>query len=351
MACQMLVDMFGDVPYSEALDGVNNPSPAYDDDAGIYPDLISRLNVAIGQFVPSAGGFGSGDLIFHDDVAAWEKLAHSLMLRLAIRISDVDNGHASSLIASHYADAFGSNADNATLEYLEGTVNGNPLYNTLVVSGRDDHVPSETLVDQMNRLNDPRRPFYMDEVDGAGSGLGYVGLTYGLEAGSVYSNYSHISAKMRDPEFPGEFMTYAEVAFILAEAAQRGYSVGQSAEQWYDEAVTASIEWWGGTAGDASTYLAQADVAFTTAEGGDAMHAIALQKWIALYNDGHQGLLEWRRLDWPTLVPPEGMTQADIPQRMLYPINEPSLNGSNYNAAASAIGGDTYQTKVFWDVN
>ena len=81
------------------------------------------------------------------------------------------------------------------------------------------------------------------------------------------------------------------------------------------------------------------------------MNAIALQKWISLYNDGHQGMLEWRRLDWPTLVPPEGMTQADIPLRMLYPINEPSLNGANYDAASSAIGGDTYQTRVFWDVN
>lgn len=110
-------------------------------------------------------------------------------------------------------------------------------------------------------------------------------------------------------------MTYSEVEFILAEAAERGYPVVGTAEEHYNAGVTASILFWGGTEAEAAAYLAQPAVAYTTAEGGDNMNAIAVQKWISFYNEADQGWIEWRRLDYPPFNAPENMSVEDIPVR------------------------------------
>jgi hypothetical protein len=341
---QWLVDTFGDVPYSEALQGLDNPTPAYDDAKTIYSDLLSRINTAINDLDASAGSFGSADLMYGGNAASWKTFANSLKLRLAIRIIEDDFATASAAIIAAEAGAFTANSDNATLDYLTGTTNGNPLYNTLVVSGRHDYVPSNTLVDYMNNLNDPRRGTYMTQKNGA-----YVGLTYGGKASAVWGDYSQIADAMKDPEYAGVLMDYAEVEFILAEAAERGVGVSGTAESHYNAAITASFDDWG--ADDVATYLAQASVAYSTAEGGNHLNAIAMQKWLALYNQGNQGWIEWRRFDYPTLNLPEDLTLADVPVRFTYPANEGTLNDANLATAAAAIGGDVISTKLFWDKN
>lgn len=348
LAYQVLVDLFGNIPYSEALDAANNPSPAYDDAATIYMDLISRIDSAINDLDASSGAFGSADPIFDGDVAAWKKFASSVKLRLGIRLVDTNPGLAQQTIESAAADAMTSNADNAMFGYLEGSVNGNPLYSTLVLSGRHDYVPSNTLVDYMNAVKDPRRSSYMT-LDLA-TATSYVGNIYGQTASVQFGDYSQINPMMENPTFPGQLMTYTEVGFILAEAAERGWSVGGSAAEWYNMAVTASIMQWGGSMAVADAYLTSNGVAYGIAEGGSNMNAIAMQKWLALYNDGYQGWIEWRRLDYPILNVPVDLTMADIPVRHAYPVSEASVNGTNYAIAANAMGGDSQATKVFWDV-
>ncbi|HSF46126.1 MAG TPA: SusD/RagB family nutrient-binding outer membrane lipoprotein, partial [Chitinophagaceae bacterium] len=176
----------------------------------------------------------------------------------------------------------------------------------------------------------------------------YTGGNYGQS--NNYARYSKPSTKITAPDFPGLLMDYSEVEFLLAEAASRGFGVEGTAEEHYNKAITASIEYWGGTEEQAKAYLSQPGVAWSTAEG-DWKEKIGVQKWIALYNRGFDAWTEWRRLDYPELTPPPGMDQEDIPVRFTYPVLEQNLNTVNYEAAAGAIGGDVISTRLFWDLN
>ena len=140
-------------------------------------------------------------------------------------------------------------------------------------------------------------------------------------------------------------MSYSEIEFFLAEGAQRGYNVGGTAAQHYNNAVTASILEWGGTEAEAAAYLAQPQVAYDAANW---KQRIGEQKWIALYNRGWDAWIEQRRLDYPQLVAPATALSA-YPLRFTYPVTEQNLNRVNYEQAAQAIGGDLVTTKLFWD--
>jgi hypothetical protein len=145
-------------------------------------------------------------------------------------------------------------------------------------------------------------------------------------------------------------MSYAEIEFILAEAVERGYNVGGTAESHYNNAVTASILQWGGTTTDATAYLAQPSVAYATA-AGTFKEKIGVQKYLALYNDGFDAWTEQRRLDYPVLVEPF-QAQSAYPVRFTYPINEQNLNSSSWNEAKTVMGGkDEVDFKLFWDMN
>jgi len=342
-AFQNLVDIFGDVPYSEALD-ITNISPAYDDAAEIYSDLITRLDAALGNLDASEGSFGAADLIYGGDVALWKKFGNSLKLKIGIGLSDVNNTLAKSTVESAVTGGvFTSSDDNALFPFMTAT-HPNPLYEDLVQSGRNDFVPANTIVDAMNDLSDPRRPFYFTLYNGE-----YVGGPYGYE--SPYQSYSHIPDYIAAPDFHGFVMTYDEVLFYRAEAAARGYSVGGTVETLYNSAITESILWWGGTSAEATTYLAQPSVAYATATG-TYKQKIGTQAWIAFYTRGIEGYNIWRRMDYPIMNIASLITSYDeIPVRFTYPVNEQTLNSESYTAAAAAIGGDLISTKIFWDVN
>ncbi|HEX2976374.1 MAG TPA: SusD/RagB family nutrient-binding outer membrane lipoprotein, partial [Bacteroidales bacterium] len=109
-----------------------------------------------------------------------------------------------------------------------------------------------------------------------------------------------------------------------------------------------SMKYWGVSNDDANAYLTQPSVAYATAPG-DYKEKIGTQKWLGLFDRGVEAWAEWRRLDYPVLNIPSGMTYADIPVRMPYPYNENKMNKSNYEAASTAIGGDEATTKLFWD--
>lgn len=338
----VLVDTFGDIPYTEALD-LENTTPVYDDDASIYADLTSRLDAAIGQLTAGAGGFGDADYIYEGDAAQWQKFANSLKLRLALRYADVDDAKAGTMAQEAIAaGVFTSNDDNATLQYLESAPNTNPIWEDLVQSGRADFVAAHTIVDAMNDRNDPRRDDYFAQNQGEGV---YVGGTYGAE-GNTHSNSTIYSELFEDPTLEGVIIDYAEVEFLLAEAAARGY-ISADAETHYNQGVTASILYWGGTQAEAQTYLAQSSVAY---DAGNWVESIGVQKWIALYNRGFEAWSTWRKLDTPDL-PNAAQSGLAVPLRFTYPASEATLNGANYSAASSAIGGNELQTPVFWDVN
>ncbi len=337
----VLVETFGDVPYSEAL-VASVLLPKYDDGLTVYKDLISRLNAAIGKMDQGAGSFGSTDNMYGGDVTKWYKFANSLKLRMGMLLSDVDNALASTTVGEAAPNVILSNADNASLDYLGAQPNTNPIYDNLIASGRDDFVPANTLVDMMNGLNDPRRPLYYTEIDTGGGNFAYVGGIYG--ASNNFANFSHVSAQILTPTFETLFFDAAETEFLLAEGVERGFSVGGTAEEHYNNAIRASIAYWGGTDADATTYLAQSNVAYSSENSWQ--QKIGEQKWIALYLRGFDAWTSFRMLDYPKLVAPP-TTEEPFPIRLTYPTIEQTLNGVNRAAAAAAIGGDATDYKTF----
>lgn len=354
----VLVDTFGDVPYTEALQALTIPSPKYDKAIDIYTDLFIRLEDALNNLDDNYNSFGGEDFIYNGNVESWRKFANSLKLKMAITVADVPSLSAIAQTKAEEAVAAGvftSSDDNASITYLSVQPNTNPLYEDLVSSGRYDFVAADTFVDKMNSLNDPRRPKYYTSIGGV-----YVGCPYA--AGGDFENFSSagdpaddngLKTVLLDPTLEGLILDYTEVEFYLAEAVERGYAVGGTADSHYENAITSSILYWGGTATEATTYLAQPSVAYATA-AGTWRQKIGEQAWIGLFNRGFEAWTSWRRLDFPVLNAPANAASAaenEVPKRYTYPVLEQTLNGSNYNAASTSIGGDKLKTKIFWDVN
>lgn len=342
----LLVDLNGDVPYSEALGGRENPSPAYDDAATIYSDLIARLTDDYTTLDNGFEGLEGADVLYNGDIDSWKLFANSLQFRLAMRLADVNPTLSKTIAEAAVARGVFTNQDeSASLVYTTTTPHVNSIYTNMVINGRTDFVAANTIIDTMNAVNDPRRPYYFSTIEGE-----FIGGPYGYR--TVFDQYSSFSEQMLAPDFPAILIDYVEVEFLLAEAIARGYSVGAgTAESHYNEAVTQSILAWGGNTTEATTYLAQAVIGYNTGStAGDFRKKIGFQKWIALYNRGMEGYTEWRRFDTPIFNIARNKTAADIPMRMPYPYNEDNLNLAHYTEASAAIGGDLASTKIFWDI-
>lgn len=340
-AWQVLVDTFGDIPYESALQGGENPLPEYSDAELIYQDLIDRL-IAADDALANGQGFSSADVIYNGNMSKWRKFSNSVLLRLAMRISEsnptLSQDAANTAIGNGVMTA---NSDNALIYYQSSPPNTNPLWEDLVQSGRSDYVTANTIVDKLNELDDPRRQFYFDDnLD-----TGYTGGTYG--GSNPYSSFTHVGETFLEPTHKGILLDYSEVEFYLAEAAQRSYASVSDAEGHYNSAITASIMYWGGSSAEAQTYLSQADVVYDAANWEEQM---GTQFWIAMYDNPYQGWNIWRKFDAPEFNLPES-TGNPVPLRYTYPITEQNLNTTNYNNASNAIGGDTQQTSLFWDVD
>ena len=341
-AYNILTTTFGDVPYTQALDD-KILFPVYDDAKTINNDLMRRLADDITKLNTAAPGFTSSeDILFQGSVSKWISFANSLQIRMAMTIADIDNVGAKAAFEKANPNAINSTANDAFIKYFSATPNNNPLYDQLVLAGRTDYIAAKDLMDVLNNYADPRKPGFFG-VNNAGQ---YVGGIMGVP--SDYPKMSKPSARVAAPNAPNMLIDYVEMEFYRAEAKERGYTVTGTAESHYNNAVKASIIYWGGTSADADTYLLRPDVAYTTVIGG-WKQKIGFQKWIALYNRPFEGWLEVRRLDFPKLTLPVNAISG-FPNRLKYPGNEQQLNGTNYTNASAKIGGDKSETKLFWDI-
>ncbi|MEO7314779.1 MAG: SusD/RagB family nutrient-binding outer membrane lipoprotein [Ginsengibacter sp.] len=338
----ILVNTFGDIPYKDALDDTKL-FPEYDDAKTVYTDLLRRLAEDISKLNPASPGFAPGDdIIFQGKVKNWVSFGNSLQVRLGMIIADVDNSLAKSSVEQASSKAITSIDQNAVVKYYSATPNNNPLYDQLVLAGRTDYIAAKDLMDILINLNDPRKPGFF----GVNNNGNYVGGVVGRA--SNYSDMSKPSARIAAPDAPNVLLDYMEMEFLRAEAVERGYAVGGTAEEHYNNAIRASISYWGGSSAEANAYLLNPKVAYTTA-AGDWRQKIGLQKWIGLYNRPFEGWVEMRRLDAPALPLAENAISG-FPNRMRYPGIEQQLNGTNYTSAAAKIGGDKTETKLFWDI-
>jgi len=340
---------WGNIPYTQAMD-INNVLPKYDDALTIHKDLIARVTADISALDLSHGSFDGADLIYSGGVAGWQAFANGLLVKMAIEIADVTSESAlvQTTIQNAMGGAISSASGNAMFNYRSGVPNNNPLYSDLVLSGRSDYVAANTIIDAMNSLNDPRLPLYFDDNMANDSTYDYVGGSYGES--SAFPNFTHINPAISNtPDFPHALMTYSEMQFYFAEAAARGIISGDAAT-YYNNAVTASIEFWGGSSDAANAYLGNTDVAYDPANWKER---IGTQAWISFYLRGYTAFTEWRRLDFPVMNEPPSPAAGVVtfPFRYPYPSGEQTLNGANYTTAAAAIGGDIMDTKLYWDKN
>jgi len=337
---QVIVDLWGDVPYSEALRAIDGVySPKYDDAKYIYEDLIGRIDIAVDRINTSAEGYGANDLVYGGDMKKWIKLANTIKLRLAINLSDVDPVIAKTHVESAInAGVIGSREESYSFVY-DGAQYSNPVYDNLVSSRRDDYVPSNIIIDKMNSKNDPRRDIWFTKHNG-----NFIGGIYGKI--NNFADLSHVTDIFKQPTTPTNLLSYSEVLFLKAEAYERGFDVGDTSENLYKSAITESMLEYGVNSADISTYIYE-----NPYNSADWEKSIGEEAWIALYN---RSLASWnfvRRLDYPKLVNPEKSNTSIVPIRMIYPSYEYSRNNKNIIEAANKIGGDNPETKIFWDVN
>jgi hypothetical protein len=347
-AYNILVTTYGNIPYSQA-ENRTVPFPVYDDAKKVYSDLLTRLDTCIAGLNTSAASMGAVDQLYAGKPAAWKKFAATLKLKMAMLLADSDPATASKkALEAVAAGVFQSNDDNALFRYLSSpTGSTNPIWQALVNGGRHDFVPGNLMINTLQNWNDPRLPLMFTKApDGTykggvpGEGNAYVGL-------STFSN------RWLAATYPDDMLDYSETEFLLAEAVERGIAVGGTAESHYNNAIKASIVFWGGSDADATTYLAQPGVAYTTA-AGDYKQKIGWQKWIALADRSWDAWTEIRRLNVPNIdvvSPPTGAI-TKLPKRFYYPTTEQSANPINWAAAVKAMTGggtsDDVNTKLFW---
>ena len=338
MAYQYLVDLFGDVPYSEALSETNVPK--YDAGSAIYADLLARLDAATAD-LSGSNTFGSSDIIYGGDAAAWKKAANSLMLRMAVRMIGYDAAAAKSWGEKAIAGGvFTSSADDMRLYYSSAPPHTHPMWETLVQSGRTDYVASATLGDVLNGLADPRRAGFFKNLGGSDS---VTGAPHGFQVN--YYDYSQPGTALEDPTWSHAAISYVEVEFLMAHAAVAGWAGASDAATHYENGIRASIEEWGGSSADADAYMMHPLVAFSSTT---AATQIGVQKWIAMYSNAFEAYAAVRMYDLPMQT--AALAGTVTPNRYSYPLDEYSLNTTNVQAAAANYGGDDTFAKVFWDM-
>ncbi|MEP6674363.1 MAG: SusD/RagB family nutrient-binding outer membrane lipoprotein [Ferruginibacter sp.] len=358
-----ITDRWGDIPYTEALQGV---TPNYTKQQDIYKGMIAELKAAVAQF--DGGNGPKGDIIYNGNVAQWKKLANSMRMLMALRLSKRfpnAGDYSATEFAAAVADPAGhivNNADNMILAYPGGAYS-NPWYNFYVISSRKDYAVSKTFTDLMTGLGDVRNQQF--------GGIA-AGTVYGVSLTSPPNPFDTVmNAKYRAAAAPVFIIRASSVLLAKAEAAERGWITGGSAtaQTYYESGVTASFTQWDHTAVEAASYYNSPTVKYgsgtgvasiggSTVPGSNAvtttnLQRIALQRYIAYFPDGAQGWAEWRRTGIPDVKPTINAvnTGKQIPRRYTYGQSEYSTNPTGVaEGIATLTGGDTQDAHVWWDL-
>lgn len=343
-----ITDRWGDVPYSQALTG--NPTPVFDKQADIYPALIQELTDAVASFDNLSGV--NGDILYSGNTTKWKKFANSLRLRLALQLTKkfpAASGYAATQFNAALNDGGGlitDNADNMFVKYPGGSFKS-PWYN--LYDGRKDFGESEPMVNLMSAMGDGRQAVF---------GTSTVGVPYGRLRSYVdpwtSSNptWSRILADAQRPETGVVMILPASETWLArAEAADRGWT-SENMNTMYQAGVNASFAQWG-LAAPAASYFTQTGAALSAPAGtGANIKNLAIQQYISAYPDGMRGWNIWRRTGFPVLTPAIDATNSSkqIPRRYTYGQTTYGSNTANTNTAAGALpGGDTQDSKVWWD--
>ena len=344
-----LTDLFGPVPMIEAVNGeAGNFYPAFDSQELIYETILADLERANSLYDSGLEMVYADDILFFNKVALWQKFTNSLHMRLLLRISNRTETNAfqkltAMINAAETYPVFENTEESAILQVTGVTPNVSPW-------GRPQDFPLGTkiasfFIDNLNELEDPRRPVIATGArDKAGVSIGYKGIPSAYEGAESQFEYEASSLNRRQVENPMQIflVTYAEVEFIKAEMAQRGFT--SDAEIHYKNGVTAAIE-------QLKTEIPATYFDNPVAAYAGSLEQILLQKYYALYFVDYQQWFEYRRTGLPKLPKTGAMLNDGVmPARFYYPSDVQISNQANYQKALELLGGpDNINTKVWWD--
>lgn len=369
VAMQRMTDQYGPIPYRGVEDGSLNS--AYDSQEDVYKYMFEDLSGAIEvltSFVaanPSDRSMANFDKLYDGDFTQWVKLANSLKLRMAIRISNVAPELAQQMgeeAVNHPIGVMMSNADNANYKYAK-----NPL--EVMWNAYGDTRAAADITSYMNGFNDPRISKYFRKMEFTTAGSPYQGNRTGIVVNNLESakKYSVPNVGKLDPLL---WMAVSEVTFCRAEGALRGWNMGGSVKDLYELAIKQSFEQWGASGveayinDDTSTQANYDDpsgnnsinaVSNITIKWRDEaaleekMERLITQKWIALWPLGTEAWSEKRRTGYPQYFPYAIPNLPEVANRILFAPDEYTNNSDNVVEAVVLLGGeDDYQTKLWW---
>lgn len=390
MIMQQVTDTYGDVPYSQAFQGKTGiTQPAYDKQKDIYDSMFLNLQTSIAMFDANQLT-ATGDMYYKGDITQWKKFAYSLMLRMAMRLTKVDPAKAKQWAeAAAAGGVFTSNADNAL---LRTEISTNHQNNLAGVYGTDVYQTkwSKTMIDYLRVNNDPRLnvvaeistdaetnktvgPGIVDsskqvgqpngfDLNGGTTDIskapGYPGATTGSPIGKYSRPRYSVYTNQASPIF---VLTYAETELLLAEAAARGWNVGGTAATHYANGVAAGLTCLSSLGADltisdatATAFALAHPLNITTLDA--SLKQINEQYWATtgIQFNYYESYMNWKRSGYPVLTPVNfagNFSGGTIPRRQPYPPSEATLNAASYNAAVKDLtGGDTWTSRVWWDV-
>lgn len=381
-AMHRVTDTYGPVPYSKF--GSGGTSSVYDSQKDIYYTFFNELDTAVADLKkyitanPTIKPFTKFDMLYAGDYSKWIKFANSLHLRLAMRISKADPAKAKTEAEKAVNTANGGVIEtNDEIAKVSGFGIRHPL-NTINVAWSDTRMSS--MMDMfLNGYNDARvTKFFSPAKEPAANGR-YQGIRLGIQinAKSDYVDFSMINTSTINDNTPIQLMSAAEVDFLRAEGALRGWSMGGTAQNYYESGIKKSFSQWGASIGN---YLADANskpAAYTdpknatnnapattsvTIKWDDAssnelkLERILTQKWIAMFPDGAEAWAEFRRTGYPKLLPVKinnsgGKISTDVQiRRINFPLGERTNNAAEVAKAVSLLGGqDNGGTRLWWD--
>ncbi len=348
-----LTDIYGDVPYSEALNGKDgNVTPKYDSQADIYLSengILDNLDKAIVALENYSGTATlSGDIFYNGDLQAWVKFANSLKIKYLIRISNQANVATALQQLYDSGNYIQDNAQNAIFEFTNTQPNNFRMAN-LRAGDFNLFIMSETMDEILTNLNDPRKAVFFQTT--ANDLTNYQGLLNGPDASQTSISVADYSLsgtifRTHTGDLDANFMTAWETHLLLAEAAERGL-INADAKVLYELGVTQAFDYW--QTEIPNDYLTTGAAAYND---DNPIKQIITQKWLANIINGYEGWIEYRRTGFPELKTISASLNNNlIPVRMPYPTTEDALNNVNFLQAASATDGNSVNVRVWWDNN
>ncbi len=344
-----LTDLFGPVPLQEASAGEEgNFYPRFDAQQDVYATILADLERANTLYDTEREMVYSPDILFDNDVSNWQRFTNSLHLRLLLRVSNRSEFNSFAAMTAMVNDpelypVFTATDQSAILQVTGVTPNVSPW-------GRPQDFRlsvkmTSFFLDHLNALEDPRRPVIATMAqDSANMNIGYKGLPSAYDGPESQFTFNASTLNIEQIENPMQIflLTYAEVEFIKAELAQRGYI--DDAGGHYEMGVTAAME-------QLETEITADYFDQPLAAYDGTLARIMLQKYYALYFVDYQQWFEYRRTGLPELpTTPAMLNDGMMPSRFYYPQDVQISNSLNYQQALDLLGGpDDINTKVWWD--